>query len=334
MPRDADDAIAAGEAAMDAYSQVVTRAARRIGPAVVQIDTQLRGRGRRAEMARLMPFPDQRAGLGSGFLFRSDGYVLTNAHVIHRAERIRVTLPDRRYFNARVVGTDSGYDLAILKVDAGDLPAAELGGSEDLVVGQLVVAVGNPLGLGWTVTAGVVSALGRSLRPRPNLFLDDLIQTDASINPGNSGGPLVNAAGRVVGINTAILHGAQGIGFALSSATVQEIVIDIVERGRLERSWLGVGGYGQKLEEEVVREAGLETPEGILVLDVVPQSPAGEAGLRPLDVLVAVEDQAVSSIADLRQVLRRLQPGRTVRLGIIRGGRKENRSVTLAPFPS
>jgi S1-C subfamily serine protease len=320
--------------ALDAYSTVVTEVARRVGPAVVQIDTQTRGRGRRANLAHLTPFPDQRSGLGSGFLFRPDGHILTNAHVVHRAEKIRATLPDRRYFKAAVVGSDPGYDLAILKIEGEDLPFAELGGSEDLTVGQLIVAIGNPLGLGWTVTAGVVSALGRSLRPRPNLFLDDLIQTDASINPGNSGGPLADASGRVVGINTAILYGAQGIGFAVSSTTAQEIVTDVVDRGRKIRPWLGVGGYGQRLDLSVVREMGMGQEEGILILDVVPHSPAADAGLRPLDVLCAINERPVTSIAELRHALRELRPGDQVLLTVLRGRQKMERPVVLTPFPS
>ena len=319
--------------ALDAYSEVVTAAARRVGPAVVQIDTQFRGRGRRADLAHLTPFPDHRSGLGSGCLIRPDGFLLTNSHVVHRAEKIRATLPDRRYFTARLVGSDPGYDLAILKIDDHDLPFAELGGADELEVGHMVVAIGNPLGLGWTVTAGVVSALGRSLRPRPNLFLDDLIQTDASINPGNSGGPLVDALGRVVGINTAILYGAQGIGFALSSTTAREIVIDIVDKGRAVRPWLGVGGFGQRLDPAVVKETGLPQDEGILILDVVPHSPAAEAGLRPLDVLCAIEDEPVTGIGGLRQALRVLEPGRRVRLTVLRGWQREERHAILAPFP-
>lgn len=328
------DSARRSDRALDAYSKAVTEVARIVGPAVAQIDTHIRGRSRRADLAHLAPFPDQRSGLGSGFLFRPDGYILTNAHVVHRAERMRATLPDGRYFNASLVGSDPGCDLAVLKVDGDDLPFAELGGSEELEVGQLVVAIGNPLGLGWTVTAGVVSALGRSLRPRPNLFLDDLIQTDASINPGNSGGPLADASGRVVGINTAILYGAQGIGFALSSATAREIVADVVDRGRKIRPWLGVGGYGQRLDLDVVEEVGLGQGEGILILDVVPHSPAAEAGLRSLDVLCAIGERPVTSIADLRQALRELHPGDQVLLTVLRGRQKMDRLAVLAPFPS
>jgi S1-C subfamily serine protease len=184
------------------------------------------------------------------------------------------------------------------------------------------------------VTAGVISALGRSIRPRPNLFLDDLIQTDASINPGNSGGPLVDAWGEVIGINTAILHGAQGIGFAVSAATAGAIASDIVDHGRLARPWLGLGGYGQKLDDEIARGAELPAPAGILVLDIVPGSPAAEAGLRPLDVLCGVDGEPVACIAELRQVLRIRRPGQRVHLLVLRGRERLEREALLIPFPS
>jgi S1-C subfamily serine protease len=314
---------------LEAYSQAVTHAVEVAGPATVQIDVA----HRRSPEAYLQPFPDSRSGLGSGVLLRSDGHLITNAHVVLRAARIRVGLHDGRTLEGRVIGRDGRHDLAVVKVEAENLPSAELGDSEVLKVGQLVVAIGNPLGLRWTATAGVVSALGRSLRAGRGWVLEGLIQTDASINPGNSGGPLVDAQGHVVGINTAILHGAQGIGFAVPGRVVREVLEDIVDHGRTLRPWLGVGGHPTQLEAQMAASHGLPRPAGLLILDVAPASPAERAGIRALDVLCALDGQAVPDVNELQRLLRERSPGQVAVLTIVRGDVLLEKMTTLAPYP-
>jgi S1-C subfamily serine protease len=315
---------------LEAYSQAVIHAVDVAGPCTVQVDVSVH---RRSPEAYLQPFPDARSGLGSGVILRADGQIITNAHVVARATRIRVGLHDGRTLDGRLVGRDSRHDLAVVKVDATDLPAAELGESEKLRVGQLVVAIGNPLGLRWTATAGVVSALGRSLRAGRGWVLEGLIQTDASINPGNSGGPLVDAHGRVIGINTAVLPGAQGIGFAVPSQVVGEVMDEIVVHGRKQRTWLGVGGHPTQLDPRLGVRHGLSRPAGLLILDVAPASPAERAGVQPLDVLCALDGEAIPEIGDLQKLLRERAPGQAVLLTVMRGEALLEKMATLAPYP-
>jgi S1-C subfamily serine protease len=315
---------------LEAYSQAVIHAVEIAGPSTVQIDVSVH---RRSPDAYLQPFPDARSGLGSGVILRPDGHLITNAHVVARAARIRVGLHDGRTLEGRLVGRDSRRDLAVVKVEAQNLPAAELGESEKLRVGQLVVAIGNPLGLRWTATAGVVSALGRSLRAGRGWVLEGLIQTDASINPGNSGGPLVDAHGRVIGINTAVLPGTQGIGFAVPSHIVREVMEDIVVHGRQQRTWLGVGGHPTQLDPSLAVRHGLPRPAGLLILDVAPGSPAERAGVQPLDVLCALDGEPIPEIGDLQKMLRDRPPGQAVVLTVLRGEALLEKMATLSPYP-
>lgn len=297
--------------AMDAFSQAVTRAVKRAGPAVVRIST-------RSERAPFYgPWPSRREGVGSGVIVDPSGLVVTNHHVVAHGDRLFVTLQDGRTLPARVLGEDPGHDLALVRVDAENLPSAELGDSDALEVGQLVVAIGNPLGLEATVTAGVVSAKGRSLRT-PAGVMEGLIQTDASINPGNSGGPLVDAAGRVVGINTAVVMGAQGIGFAVPASAVRDLLERYGRTGQASPGWLGIHAVNQWLELPS-RDGGGRM--GVLVLQVVAGSPAERAGLLPMDVVTAADGEPVQGFEDLRRVLARRAPGERVVLEVLRGQR-------------
>lgn len=287
---------AADKQAFDAYSQAVAGAAERVGPAVVRIEAERRS-------ARLRRPGNAPASMGSGVIYASDGHVLTNAHVVEGAARVWVALADGRRLLAALVGSDTQCDLAILRVGALDLPVAELA-SYTLRVGQLVVAIGNPYGFGWTVTAGVVSAVGREIEAAPGRWLRGLIQTDASINPGNSGGPLVDAQGRVVGITTAMIPYAQGVGFAVPMSAALSVVARFGERpARQHAHWLGVGGMSTHLEEAMVRGHRLARQRAVLLLDIAPDSPAARAGLKLLDVIIAVNDHPVTTPDELQQAL-------------------------------
>ena len=293
----------------DPFSQAVTRAVRRAAPAVVGIST-------RAEPGPPAWFPFAQ-GTGSGVVVEPSGLVLTNRHVVGAARNVFVILQDGRRLPARVLGDDPRNDLALLKVQAESLPAAELGDSDRLQVGQLVVAIGNPLGLQTTVTAGVVSALNRSLRT-PYGLMEGLIQTDASINPGNSGGPLVDSEGRVVGINTAVLAGAQGIGFAVPARAAAQLLARFSRTGTVAGAWLGIAAVNLWLEEP---GPGREASLGALVLSVTPGGPADRAGLQPLDVILSMDGKPVEGFDGLRRRLAAVSAGELVVLEVRRGDR-------------
>lgn len=273
---------------LDTYSQTVSAVVRRVAPSVVNIRVETeRGRG----------------GSGSGFVIASDGFILTNSHVVHGAKKLEVTLHDARTYPARLIGEDPHTDLAVIRIDAPALQHVRLANSAGIRVGQIAVAIGSPYGFQQTVTAGVVSALGRSMRSESGRLMDDIIQTDASLNPGNSGGPLVNSAGEVIGVNTAVILPAQGICFAIGSNTAQFVAAWLIKDGRIRRSAIGVAGQNVPLHPRVVRFFRLPVTTGVLVAEIEPHSPAFDAGLHEGDVIVGFKGQAVSSIDDLHKRL-------------------------------
>jgi S1-C subfamily serine protease len=270
-------------ALLDAFSQAVISVVERLAPSVVHVS-------------------DGRGG-ASGVVIAPDGWVLTNAHVVERSQRPRVTFRDGTVAAARVAGTDPSTDLAVLRVETGTLPAAELGDSDALRVGQLVIAIGDPLGFQSTVTTGVVSALGRSLSARDGRLIENVIQTDAALNPGNSGGPLVDTAARVVGINTAVIAMAQGICFAVPSATARLVAAELIRHGRVRRAYLGISGAATPIGRPLAAALGLAATAGIRVLDVSAGSPADGAGLRTGDILVFLDGSAVPMLSALQRLL-------------------------------
>ncbi len=312
-------------ALLDAYSQAVVAAADKASPAVVNVEVRHR-------LATPQGAREARGG-GSGFVFTPDGFLLTNSHVVHGAERIDVALADGRRYPATLIGDDPGSDLAVLRIDAPELATTELGDSAQVRVGQLVVAIGNPLGFESSVTAGVVSALGRSLRSSSGRLIDDIIQTDVALNPGNSGGPLVTADGRVVGVNTATIRPAQGICFAIGINTAKFVAGRLIRDGRIKRSYIGVIGQTISLPRKLVRFHGLEQDRGILVLSVEPASPAAEAGVRERDIIVSLDGQRVSGIADLQRLLTDVRIGALTRLVVVRVAEKLEIAVTPLETP-
>jgi S1-C subfamily serine protease len=308
---------------LDAYSQAVTRAVEKVSPSVVNIEVhQSVPSRRRAE-------PLERRGGGSGFIFTPDGLILTNSHLVHEASRIEVTVADGRKLPARTIGDDPATDLAIVQIDGAGLVAAALGDSQTLRVGQLVMAIGSPYGFQSTVTAGVVSALGRSLRSYSGRLIEDVIQTDASLNPGNSGGPLVASDGRVVGVNTATILPAQGICFAIGINTAKFVASRLLRDGRIRRSYIGVSVQTAPIHRRLVRYYDLPKETGVVVLSVEPNSPAQRAGLREGDVIVGLEGQAVAGVDDLHGVLSDIGAGVRAELAVLRGTEK----LSLAVVP-
>jgi S1-C subfamily serine protease len=263
--------------------------------------------------------PQERRGGGSGFIFTPDGLILTNSHVVHDAARIEVTVADGRKLPARTIGDDPATDLAVIQIDGSGLVAATLGDSQALRVGQLVMAIGSPYGFQSTVTAGVVSALGRSLRSYSGRLIEDVIQTDASLNPGNSGGPLVASDGRVVGVNTATILPAQGICFAIGINTAKFVASRLLRDGRIRRSYIGVSAQTAPIHRRLVRYYDLPKETGVIVLSSEPDSPAKRAGLREGDVIVALEGQPVAGVDDLHRVLSDLKTGVSSELTVLRG---------------
>src|SRR5712691_2345147 len=288
--------------ALDAYSNAVTGAAERVGPAVVRIDIEREG----GRLARTV----FGGGLGSGFIFASDGQILTNAHVVANARRIRVTLADGRTFDAGLVGSDPEVDVAVLRIGADHLPVAELGRSP-LRVGQLVIAVGNPYGLNWTVTAGVVSALGRDLDVPGTRKMTNLIQTDTSINPGNSGGPLVDSSGRVVGITTAMMPMAQGLGFSVPLDTVKATIAKVTRRreAKPEGISMGVGGMRARIDAALQKSLNLHQQFGMELLEIQRDGTADRAEINRMDIILAADDEPVTEPRDLQSIVRRNRSG-------------------------
>jgi S1-C subfamily serine protease len=304
-------ALQADGALLDAYSEAVTGAVDTTGPAVVKIDLERRG------------------GVGSGVIFTPDGFVLTNNHVVGNANQVCVTLPDGRSARADRVGGDPHTDLAVVRIDGSSFPWARLGDSKRVRVGQIAIAIGNPYGFHHTVTAGVVSALGRSLRSQSNRLIDDVIQTDAALNPGNSGGPLVTSGGDVIGINTAMILPAQGLCFAVASNTVRFVASLLVRDGRVRRSYIGVAGQNTPIPRAVARANHLAASSGVLVQAVEPDSPAATGGLREGDVILAFANQPVAGVDDLHRLLTADRIGGASALTILRG--LERRTITVLP---
>lgn len=302
---------------LDAYSRAVTGAVERVSPSVVNIEVhQAAGRTRSGE-------PRERRGGGSGFVFTPDGLILTNSHVVHDAKRIEVTFADGRRMPASAIGDDPASDLAVVRVDRvpvdePGLTVAALGDSQQLRVGQVVIAIGAPYGFQSTVTAGVVSALGRSLRSYSGRLIDDVIQTDAALNPGNSGGPLVDSLGRVVGVNTATILPAQGICFAIGINTAKFVASRLLRDGRIRRSYIGVSAQTVPVHRRVVRFYDLPKETGVVAITVEENSPAKRAGLREGDVIVALEGQPVAGVDDLHRVLTDVRVGVSCSLTVIR----------------
>ena len=302
---------------LDAYSQAVVGAAEKISPSVVKIEVaQAAGRSRSGE-------PRERQGGGSGFVFTPDGLILTNSHVVHDARRIDVSLADGRRFPAHTIGDDPATDLAVIRIgvpsnDAPSLVAAPLGDSQRLRVGQLAIAIGNPYGFQYTVTAGVVSALGRSLRSYSGRLIDDVIQTDASLNPGNSGGPLVTSDARVVGVNTATIMGAQGLCFAIGINTAKFVAGRLLHDGRIRRSYIGVEAQTAPLHRRLVRFYDLRQESGVFVMSVADGSPAQKAGLREGDVIIALDGKPVAGVDDLHRLLTDARVGVSSSLTVLR----------------
>jgi S1-C subfamily serine protease len=310
---------------LDAYSRAVMRAVERAGPSVVNIEVH--GVARETRRG-----PRSEDGSGSGFLFTPDGLILTNSHVVHGAKRIEVTVQDGRHLEASLVGDDPDTDLAVIRVTGDELAAATLGESSGLRPGQLVIAIGNPFGFQATVTAGVVSALGRSLRSRSGRLMDNIIQTDAALNPGNSGGPLVDSRGDVVGVNTAVILPAQGLCFAISVNTARWVASRLIQHGRIRRGLLGIGGQTAKLQRRLVVHHQLAADSGMLVLHVEPGSPAQGASLQEGDVIVGFAGEPVSGVDDLHRLLTEERIGKPTPLTLIR--RAEKRSVEVVPVES
>jgi S1-C subfamily serine protease len=302
------------EAPLDAYSRVVTNVADRVGPAVVRVESGGQ---------------DRRGGIGSGVIIADDGLVLTNSHVVAGAGRVRLALSEGRETEAQVLGDDPDTDLALLRAELPrGTPAAALGDSKTLKRGHLVVAIGNPLGFESTVTAGVVSALGRSLRSQKGRLIEDVIQTDAALNPGNSGGPLVSAAGEVVGINTAMIGGAQGLCFAVSSNTALFVVTEFIGHGRVRRAHLGVAAQTLPLPRRIAVATGAG-PLAVRIGEIEPNGPAAQAGLKAGDIILTLDGFPVAGADDLIRLLGADRIGRAVELAVLRHGRVERLAVTL-----
>jgi S1-C subfamily serine protease len=304
---------------LDAYSRAVITAAERVSPSVVYIEVQQPTSGRRANDRRQ---PREARGSGSGFIFTPDGFMLTNSHVVHGASKIEVTITDGGKYHADLIGDDPDTDLAVIRINAPNLVPAQLGESQNVRVGQLVLAIGNPYGFQYSVTAGVVSALGRSLRARSGRLMDAVIQTDAALNPGNSGGPLVNSRGEVIGVNTAMILPAQGICFATSIDTAKFVASRLIRDGKVSRSYIGLAGQNVPVPRRIVRYYNLAVESGILVVSFEENSPGRKAGLLEGDLIVGFDGRPTAGIDDLHKLLTEERIGYKTPLLVIRGTQK------------
>ena len=313
---------------MDAYSRAVIGAAEKVSPSVVYIEVRqaapVRGTFRGG--------PQEARGGGSGFVFTPDGFVLTNSHVVHGASTIRVTHSDGHKHQAELIGDDPDTDLAVIRINAPNLVPVHLGDAQAIRVGQLVIAIGNPYGFQYTVTAGVISALGRSLRAQSGRLMDNVIQTDAALNPGNSGGPLVNSRGEVIGVNTAMILPAQGICFATSVDTAKFVASRLIRDGKVSRSYIGLAGQNVPLPRRIVRYYNLQVESGVMVISCEANSPAKKAGILEGDVIVGFDDQPISGIDELHRLLTEDRIGQRSSLAVVRG--TEKLSLNVVPEES
>jgi len=302
---------------MDAYSKAVTSAVEKVGPSVVTIGARMLEGG---------------IGAGSGFVFDAEGHILTNHHVVEVAGNgtVEVTFTDNNKYVADIVGVDPSTDLAVVKVKGDKVPHISLGDSTKLKAGQLVIAIGNPLGFSSTVSAGVVSALGRSLRARNGRLIENIIQTDVAINQGNSGGPLVLPSGEAVGINTAIIMGAQGISFAIPSSTARWVTEQLIAHGKVTRGFIGIYGFVRPVDKLSQQQFELDSPLVVVVADTEPGGPADLAGIRPGDVIVGADEQRVHTMDDLFRVVSHKPPGSAAAVEIIRDSRKQTLNVQIS----
>jgi len=306
-------------ALLDDYSRTIVGAVDRVAPSVVNIESRANG---------------SRGGSGSGFIIAPDGFILTNSHVVHGAREIVVNLFDGRESRAQLVGDDPDTDLAVIRIDAAQLSHVRLADSETLRVGQIAIAIGNPLGFQASVTAGVISALGRSMHAQSGRLIDNIIQTDAALNPGNSGGPLANSAGEVIGVNTAVIRPAQGICFAIASNTAKFVAGWLIKEGRIRRGYIGVAGQTSPLHRRVARFYRLANESGAMVVSVEKGSPAEQSRIRPDDVIVAFNDEPVASVHDLHKKLVGDRIGTPCKLTVLRGTEQLTIYVTPAEMPA
>jgi len=306
-------------ALLDDYSRTIVSAVDRVTPSVVNIESRANG---------------SRGGSGSGFIIAPDGFILTNSHVVHGAREIVVNLSDGRESRAQLVGDDPDTDLAVIRIDLAQLSHVRLADSETLRVGQIAIAIGNPLGFQASVTAGVISALGRSMHAQSGRLIDNIIQTDAALNPGNSGGPLANSAGEVIGVNTAVIRPAQGICFAIASNTAKFIAGWLIKEGRIRRGYIGVAGQTSPLHRRVARFYHLANESGAMVVSVEKGSPAEQSRIRPDDVIVAFNDEPIASVHDLHKKLVGDRIGTPCKLTVLRGTEQLTIYVTPAEMPA
>ena len=325
-PRSASPARGEGDAALlDAYSAAVVAASDRVSPAVVHVEV--------AQVPRPAEGEAPRRGSGSGFVFTPDGFILTNSHVVHGTRSIQVSFADGAGFDADLVGDDPDTDVAVIRIGGHQLSTAALGSSRGLRVGQLAIAIGNPYGFQHTVTAGVVSALGRSLRATTGRLIDDVIQTDAALNPGNSGGPLVDSRGEVIGVNTAIIPFAQGICFATAIDTAKWVVEQLLRFGRVRRGYIGVGGATTPLSRRAVRFHGLAAGAGVRVESIEPGGAAQQAGIEPGDVIIGYDGEKVAGVDELHRLLSAERIGKTTKVTLLRRTQKLELPIRAAEMP-
>jgi S1-C subfamily serine protease len=312
---------------LDAYSRAVIDVVAKVSPTVAHIRVRKKNSGRAGQTPEI-------EGSGSGFIITPDGYIATNCHVVDGANNVEVSLADGTACTAEVIGQDAATDIALLRISGSGLPMADLGDSDILRVGQMAIAVGNPLGFQSTVTAGVISALGRSLRSKTGRLIENVIQTDAALNPGNSGGPLVDSRGGVIGINTAIIQSAQGICFAIPINTMRWVVTQLIREGKVVRGFLGISGQTVPLPVRVVRYFQLDHDSGVQIIDVSQGSPADRAGLKEGDVVISIGRQAVDSVDDIHRKLSRESIGKRLELSLLRGWTSRlEKEIVPAEYP-